>query len=364
MDPTPLRPRQIWALATAVSRELLWGLRAVSREVEAWRVRARTIPDAPLREDALDSIARKRTHADGAALFWTLPRRRHPALLALLVAYQTMWDYLDNVSEHGAQAGYANGEMLHEALVDALDPEGAIGEHYRHHTHDGDGGYLREIVRGCRGVCAGLANFDRVRPLVLSEAAGCAIQTLNHDPDPESRDAALRAWAQESELAGSLAGELSWFERAAAVSASLVPHALLALAAEERCSAAEVARTRAAYMPWASLVTAMLDSFSDRLEDASGGTHSYVGHYEEEELHERLAAILARAAREVASLRGGEGHAIIVACVVALYLSKDSVLSPEEWAQTERLARSGGTLPWVLLPVLRAWRMAYALRAV
>jgi tetraprenyl-beta-curcumene synthase len=67
----------------------LWGLPAVSREIDAWRARAQAIPDLPLREDALHSLTHKRDHSEGAALFWVLPRSRDQRLLRLLVAYPT-----------------------------------------------------------------------------------------------------------------------------------------------------------------------------------------------------------------------------------------------------------------------------------
>jgi tetraprenyl-beta-curcumene synthase len=344
-----------------MTRELVWGLRAVSCELDTWRRRARAIPDASIREDALDSIARKRGHADGAALFWILPRRRHPSLLALLVAYQTMWDFLDNVSERGAHAGRENGEMLHRALVAAIDAQAPLGEHYRHHPQDGDEGYLDALVRACREGCAKLPGFARVRPPALSETAGCAVQSINHEPDPAVRDAELRAWAARR-CEPPEAGELRWFEMAAAASASLVPHVLLALAAEERCDPLDIAQARAAYMPWASLATAMLDSYADRIEDAASGDHSYLAHYGEDDAG-RLAEILARAAGEVRRLRGGSRHAIILAGVVALYLSKDAARTPAERPRTGELVRSGGSLAELLLPVLRAWRTARALRS-
>ncbi|HEV7527994.1 MAG TPA: DUF2600 family protein, partial [Solirubrobacteraceae bacterium] len=104
-DPLPLSPRQVWALLAAASRQLLWGLRAVSRETHTWQVRARSIPDAAIRDDALSSIERKRGHTDGAALFWILPRQRDPNLLRLLVAYEIIWDFLDCVNERGACEG-------------------------------------------------------------------------------------------------------------------------------------------------------------------------------------------------------------------------------------------------------------------
>jgi tetraprenyl-beta-curcumene synthase len=283
-----------------------------------------------------------------------------------------MWDYLDNVSERRSPLGRLDGETLHRAMVEALDPDRSISEHYRHHPHGEDGGYLAAIVRDCRALCLVLPAFGDVRSLALAEAAGCAIQALNHEPDPATRDAALKEWAHGSspgeepapEHLCATATELSWFELTAAASASLVPHVLLALAADTRCAPADLVRARSAYMPWASLATAMLDSYADRLEDADSGAHSYVSHYAEEELPQRLAAILARAVREVRTLHDGDRHAVILACVIALYLSKDSVLDTAERARTHELVGFGGSLSRLLLPVLRAWRVAYAQRAV
>jgi len=114
-DPLPLSPRQVWALLAAASRELLWGLRAVSREVRAWRELALQIPDEAIRQDALRSLIHKRGHTDGAALFWILPRRRHHDLLRLLVTYELIWDFLDCLNERGASEGTANGRQLHRA---------------------------------------------------------------------------------------------------------------------------------------------------------------------------------------------------------------------------------------------------------
>ncbi len=362
-DPTPLCSRQIWALMVAATRELLWGLRAVQGEIEQWRARARCVPDAPLRAEALASIARKRAHADGAALFWTLPRRRHPRLLALLVAYQTVWDCLDGVSERaaGAGAGVASGERLHRALVEALDPNAALSDHYRESPHGQDGGYLRVLAAGVREACAGLPSYELVRGPMLAEAARCAVQSLNHEPDSLRREEELKAWAEQesSDWPGA-----RWFERTAAASASLVPHVLLALAAEPACCAHEVARVRAAYLPWVSLATAMLDSYADVDEDLAGGEHSYIAYYQERDVAvARLEEIVARAVREVRGLRRGRRHAVLVVCAVAMYLSKDSVRTGLVREETARLVGAGGSLARLLAPVLRIWRIVYAQRA-
>src|ERR1700742_5361398 len=149
-NPLPLSPSQVWVLLSAAMRDLLWGLRAVSREMRVWRVRALMIPDAAIREDALTCIDRKRENADGAALFSILPRRRDPNLLRLLVAYQIIWDFLDSVSERGACEGTENGLQLHKALVEALDPGVPISDYYALHPWREDAGYLRKLVETCR----------------------------------------------------------------------------------------------------------------------------------------------------------------------------------------------------------------------
>ena len=65
-------------------------------------MRASTIPDAQIRTEALFSIDQKRENAEGAGLFWTLTSKPNKKLLRLLVTYQTIWDFLDNLSERGA----------------------------------------------------------------------------------------------------------------------------------------------------------------------------------------------------------------------------------------------------------------------
>ncbi len=357
-DPLPLSPRQVWALLSAATRELLWGLRVASSEIDAWTVRARTIPDAAIREDALSAIATKRGHADGAALFSILPRRRDPNLLRLLVAYQTIWDFLDTVNERGAEVGTGNGRQLHLALVEALDPALPISDYYRYHPWREDGGYLRTLVEVCRRDCARLPSYGRVKPLVVREARRAQVLALNHDIDPRGRDGALQEWAGR-EFEGER--RVSWFELSSAASASLTVHAALALASQPACSEVELRRTCAAYFPWISAAATMLDSYVDQVEDAQNGDHRYVEHYVTSvAAAERLRDLVERSAAEARRLRDGRRHAVIAACMIAMYLSKDSARTPEMRAGTAALVRAGGSLTRLLLPVLRLWRIAFA----
>lgn len=348
-------------LVGTAARQLALGMSAVAREVRAWRRRARTSPDPPLRQGALSSLAHKRGHSDGAALFWTIPRTHSADLLRLLVAYEVIWDFLDSINERGAAAGEANGRRLHLALIDALDRERPVSDYYRLHPWRDDGGYLHTLVAGCRAQCAALPSYERVRSRLRTEAIRAQVLAINHDTDPDRRDANLRAWAAHEFPGGC---EASWFELTGAASASLTVHVLLALAADELCSESDIARAQGAYFPWISAATTMLDSFVDQLEDAEHGDHSYVAHYPSPaQAAARIRELVRRSLREVDALRDPERHRLIVACMVAMYLSKDSAHSRALRATTWSLVAAGGSLTWLLLPVLRLWRIAYAQRS-
>jgi tetraprenyl-beta-curcumene synthase len=169
----------------------------------------------------------------------------------------------------------------------------------------------------------------------------------------------LREWVSR-DVFGSC-GRLTWYEATGAASATLTTHVLLALAVERHGSKEAVERASAAYSPWINLLTTMLDSYVDQPEDRDSGNHSYVGHYPNQQCAvRRIGQLIGRSMREARSLPEGERHAVIVACMVALYLSKESARSEELRLGTHSLVRAGGSLTRVLLPILRAWRFVYS----
>lgn len=350
-DPIPLTPAQLAALGSAAARELIWGLRGVSREIARWRARATEIPDPQNRRLALDALRLKRGHIDGAALFWILTPRRDLDVLRLLVAYDVLCDYLDSLTE---EAVGGDARVLHCALTDALEPDGPRRQYF---DGAGDGGYLDALVAACRSAGAALPAFAIARPYALREARRAReVLPLNHLP-AASRDADLRAWAKREfpDERG-----LAWFELSAAASTWLAVQASLALAANPACDRDQVEAACNAYFPWCSLAGTMLDSYVDESDDLAAGNHRYVAHYSSRAVMlERLGMAVEQAGLAVTALPDGRRHAVILSCMVAMYLSKDSARTPELRDATRQLAASGGTLTRTLVPILRAWRVRY-----
>ena len=354
VDSTPLTPAQIRALLRAATRELTWGLREVARELGHWRHRAERIPDALIRADALDALLHKRTNTDGAAVFATVIDHRDVDLLRLLAVYQAIWDFLDSLGErHPTEA---NGRELHLALVDALQPEAPLSDYYRHHPRKDDGGYLAELVRSCRARCRALPSYDQVRPIVVHEAERAQVQALNHLPDRAVRDEALKRWAS----ADSGSQPIEWFELTAAASASLVILPLLAISAKSNLGTDEIAATHQTYSPWVSLATTMLDNYADQDEDAASGNHNYFSHYADPAVGTRLLGnYISRSINGALALPRGERHAVVIAAMVAMYLSKEGDGLERTRRDRRELARAGGALVQLLVPILRTWRIAY-----
>ena len=351
-----LTRHQVSAVLAAGSRELGWGLRAVDRQVDGWRCRAAAIPDARLRAEALRGLNRRRGHIDGAALLWTLSPRRNARLLRLLVAYEVMQDYLDGVSEQGARAGAEDGTALFGAVADALDPDRSVrGGYYAALPWRDDGGYLAALVGACRADVRRLPSLSAVRPLLQRECSRTDVLWLNHLCDPRRRDEELRRWTERALPAGS---GLTWNELAAAASGWITTLVLLALAAETGVSAAVARATCDVYFPYVALSLTLLDSWADQFVDAEAGDHSYIAHYaSREEAVRRLCTVVERAAGDVLTLPHGERHAVVLACMVALYATEDGVRTPALRPLTDRIVAAGGTLTRMLMLAMRLWRV-------
>lgn len=371
IDPAPWSVRQLSVLGGAVGQQLGWGLRGVGADVARWRRRAQAIPDPVLRRDALTALREKRSYVNGAALFASVvPGDAARRVQPLLVTFQIMANYLDTVSERTVEVDADRGGRLMRAFVDAVDLSSPVAGdgYYAGLARTDDGGYLAELVSDCRRGCEALPRYAAARGLLAREAERARALEVTHDPVVVRRDDRLRGFAEDEYGAGH---DLDWFEHAAGAASALTVIVLLALAGRP-CDAAttpedgtrELEMAASAYR-WTAALSTILDSYVDRAEDLASGDWSMVGYYPSAEAGQaRIAAVAERSLREVRGLREGERHAVIVSAMIAMFLSRDSARDGDLRACSRDLARSGGSLTRALVPVLRAWRTAYRLRAL
>ncbi len=324
-----------WAFGTAAATYWLSVFPVVRREIARLRERASAIPDPVLRALALQALE-KRGNMEGAAAFATLvPRGRRRAVARALVAFQAAYNYVDMLAEQPCEDPVANGRRLHEALCVALAPNAAHVDYYEHHPQRDDGGYLDEMVQRCRDDLCSLPSYAAVATSV-QEATGRIVVCQSLSLGERSRAVQeLERWAvqererwtvQETERRAlqepGLAGELKWWEVAAAGGSSLAVFALIAVAASPKADAGEIAAIEGAYFPWIGALHSLLDSVVDEVEDAEIGQLSLVGCYDcAPDAAERMGWLAARAMSGARELPGGSAHAVIVAGMAGYYLS-------------------------------------------
>jgi len=356
------RARELAALAVVMARFWLLVMPTVRAELRAWEQVAAAIPDPALRAQALATLDSERLSVAGAALFAaTTPRRRDPALVRALVAYQVICDYLDTLAEQPSADPIANGAQLHRALADAVG-DGPVADHYSRHAVRDDGGYLAALVAACREGCAALPAFAPVRAAAAREARRNEVQGINHAP-AGVREPALRTWAGAAR-ADEAAGDGSWFELAAAGSSSLAVLALIAAAADPATTPDAAERVRRAYFPWIEALSTLLDSVADREQDLRTGELSFVGQYATRAAAvARLREVTARAVAGARALPRGERHVVLVAGMIAMHVSEPGAWLPAAQPVTRAVLRAADTILMpLLLLLLRGWRGARAAR--
>lgn len=71
----------------------------------------------------------------------------------------------------------------------------------------------------------------------------------------------------------------------------------------------------------------------------------------------RLCASIERVSDDVLRLRQGERHAVVLACMIALYTTERSARAPELKAMTDQIVGAGGALTRLLVSAMALWRL-------
>ena len=320
-----------------------------SRELAGWQERAEAIPHPELRRQALASLRLKRFHADGGCVYATgaPPGPERERLVRLIVAFQTISDYLDNLSDRAGSLDPEEFRRLHRAMTDAVGP--TAGGSYDERD---DGGYLEALVRTCRDAVAELPGYPVVAPHV-TELVGlyCDLQVHKHVAHAE-RVPRLTEWAPD--------GELDWWEFSAATGSTLGVFALFMAALDPDLPPDAAVGLENAYFPWVGALHILLDYLIDLDEDREGGDLNFVAQYpSRERAYARIEWLLSRALEVVEPLPAARFHRMVVQGLVAMYLTDPKARRHRRFA-AELSARAGPATP-ALHMAARAYRRRVAL---
>jgi tetraprenyl-beta-curcumene synthase len=341
--------------AAAAARYWLTVFPRVRRELRRRRARAGEVPDPVLRELAFAALE-KRGNIEGACAFATLvPWRRRRAAVRALAAFQATYNYIDMLAEQPCAEPVPNGRRLHEALLVALDPAAQHRDYYEHHPRHDDGGYLRELVDTARAALVALPSFSAVaEPAREATASIVAFQSLSLGRSPAEREQLVR-WARAQTPPGT---GLQWWETASARGTSLGVHVLIATAADRGVRPAFAVSLAAPYLTWAGSLHSLLDSLVDEGEDADSAQFSFIGCYgSRQEARVRMAWLAARSASELGDLPRGRLHLVLLAGMVASYLSLPEAHAPRVREATDSVIANVGPPVGAALLVFRARRL-------
>lgn len=305
-----------------------------------WRTRASAIPDPEIRTQALASLEKKRFHAEGGAAYSLTPDGVNPSLVSLIVAIQTISDYLDNLCDRSGAGDPEDFRRLHDAWMDAFVVDGVSGDYYALHPQSEDGGYLVALVRECQQHLGPLPSYHVVAEDIRRLAGLYAdLQVYKHQLPISQRIPSLETW-HEREWGNN---SLYWWEFAAACGSTLGIFALLRAASRPGLSETEAKAICSAYFPSVCATHILLDYFIDQAEDVAGGDLNLVSCYSSGEQRDlRLKGMLRTAFRQASMLPDAAFHRWIVTGLPTLYLSDRKVRQQHLQATKKQLVNEVG----------------------
>lgn len=332
----------------------------VCREVGTWHDKAHAIPDDTLRELALMVHSTKRGNLDGAAAFaaFTVPAYR-PTVVRAQVAFQAIYDYVDNVAEQPVAEPINNGRRLHQALLVALDHRASHLDYYAYNEQEADAGYLAEIVDVCRAALASLPSYPAVADSIRTLAERIVSYQAFNLTTTQGNQSALEDWAIGETPPHT---RLRWWETAASAGSSLGVFALIAMASRRGISQREAATVERAYFPWIGSLHSLLDSLIDLPEDIEAGQQSLIAHYvSQEEMASRMRLIALESIRRCGSLPGEAQHALVLAGMICFYLSAKEARLPHAHRTRSQVLDTLGGVAYPTMLVLNLRRVMRSL---
>lgn len=317
-------------------------LPSVRKELGKWRSKAEQIPDPELRSQALASITSKEFHCLGGSVYASGNLARRQDLIALITAFQTISDYLDNLCDRSTSMSMDDFRSLHQAMLDSIDPLAKPHDYYAHRQEKEDDGYLSGLVATCQHIIRKLPHYHVVQPYIQQLVSlYCDLQVYKHI-DPTKREQALLDWW---DLHRDRTPDLAWNEFAAATGSTLGVFILFLAAGEPEMNEETAQSVYQAYFPYVCSLHILLDYLIDQEEDERGGDLNFCSYFSDNsQTTERLEYMADMARSSCRHVPGASFHGMIVEGLMALYLSDPKVGDQQEVkAISRRLMRNS---PW------------------
>ncbi|SFI94036.1 tetraprenyl-beta-curcumene synthase [Paenibacillus sp. UNC496MF] len=313
---------------TLMYRVYKYVLPEVRAELARLRVIAERIPDDELRVQALASMTSKQFHCEGGGIYAAANLNSRHILVPLIVCLQTISDYLDNLCDRSTSLAADDFRLLHQSMLDAVDPEAPLRDYYALRSEREDGGYLHELVRTCQSCVRQLPSYASVQPHVTELVGLYGDLQVHKHIAKELREPALLVWweAHRHQVP-----HLQWNEFAAATGSTLGMFMLFLAASDEACTPEDALRIRGAYFPHVCGLHIMLDYLIDQEEDRIGGDLNFCNYYtNQSQLTERIGLIVENARKDVTRLPVPRFHRMVIEGLIALYLSDPKVSGQQD----------------------------------
>lgn len=330
------------APSTSLRSFLTTILPQASRELQRWKRQLDHCSDWTLLRQASLSLQSKRFHSQGGVYYALYNTSCSKYLVPLIVALQTISDYLDNLCDRSSIYQEPAFRNLHLSMRDALSPEPCLSrDYYRFYPSRDDGGYLQALVGECRRGLAQLPSYEAVRWEALRLISLYNDLQVYKHLTPEVRGYRLKKWFREK--ASPVTPAVYWWEFAAACGSTLAVFALLAAASSHRLSKDDALKISTAYFPWVCGLHILLDYFIDQAEDEWANDFNFVACYQTpEQAEQRLHLFLRQSMHKVSSLPHPDFHRSVIRGLLAVYLSDPKIKSQGLQNTAGRLINSAG----------------------
>ncbi|HEX7057280.1 MAG TPA: tetraprenyl-beta-curcumene synthase family protein [Bacilli bacterium] len=325
----------------------------VRSQLAEWRELAMRIPTEELRKQAIASLSGKQFHCEGGAVYAAFNLAYKHVLIPLIVAFQTISDYLDNLCDRSTSLSAKDFRQMHQAMLDAVDPAAPLHDYYAYHPEQDDGGYLDNLVKTCQSCICMLPSYDRSKKRIVELVSlYCDLQVFKHI-SLDKREKALKTWWKKHKRKYR---ELRWNEFAAATGSTLGVFMLFAASADKFMPREMPDQVYKAYFPYVCGLHILLDYLIDQDEDRRGGDLNFCAYYAgSEEKAARISWVAKQARKSVKLLQHVRFHRMVIEGLLALYLSDPKVRGQSDVKRVSRKLMWGSPLTRVFFWFYSIW---------